>query len=62
MTPAEITPIPAADNVWTNGTGFTFSESSGILTYSAIPEPSTYAALVGASALGLTAFRRRRSH
>ncbi len=46
--------------IWTFG-DYTFSEATGILSYSAIPEPSSYAALVGMGALGLTAFRRRRS-
>lgn len=32
-----------------------------ILTLNAIPEPSTYAALVGAAALGVAAYRRRKS-
>lgn len=38
---------------------FTFTNLS--LTYNAIPEPSTYAALAGALALGFVAWRRRRS-
>ena len=42
-----------------NGSG-AFLDSSGFLTTSAIPEPSTYAALVGVTALGLAGYRRRR--
>jgi autotransporter-associated beta strand protein len=34
-------------------------DTTGLLTVSAIPEPSTYAAMLGASALGFVAFRRR---
>jgi len=33
-------------NVWTNGSGFTFTESTGVLTYS-VPEPSTFVFLIG---------------
>jgi hypothetical protein len=40
----------------------TFSlSSSGELTFTAIPEPSTYAAILGALTLGVAAYRRRRS-
>jgi hypothetical protein len=35
--------------------------SSGELTFTAIPEPSTYAAILGALTLGVVAIRRRRS-
>ncbi|MFA6289193.1 MAG: autotransporter-associated beta strand repeat-containing protein [Opitutaceae bacterium] len=50
----------------TNGSGlnFTFSASgvnAGILLVSAIPEPSTYAAIFGAVALVGVVYRRRRS-
>jgi autotransporter-associated beta strand protein len=45
--------------IWTNGNGFSFSESSGILSYSAVPEPSTYALFGGAGALLLACARRR---
>jgi autotransporter-associated beta strand protein len=48
-------------NVWTNGSGYSFSESTGILTYTAVPEPSTYALLGGVASLLLAAFRRRRT-
>lgn len=41
--------------------GYTASlDSSGFVTFSAIPEPSTYAMFAGASTLALAAFRRRR--
>ncbi len=49
----------------TNGT-FSIAQGSGgdndklYLTYSAVPEPSTYTALAGLGALGLVATRRRR--
>lgn len=46
-------------NVWTNGSGFTFTESTGLLTY-AVPEPSTGLFLLG-GAVGLLAFGGRRS-
>jgi len=50
--------------VWTGSTGgynFTFSEFTGDLSVSAIPEPAAYAALTGALFLGMAALRRRRS-
>jgi autotransporter-associated beta strand protein len=46
-------------NVWTNGSGFTFDESTGLLTY-AVPEPSTGLFLLG-GVVGLFAFGSRRS-
>ncbi len=42
------------------GAGIVGSVDSFTLTQSSIPEPSTYAALIGASVLGLAAWRRRR--
>jgi len=48
---------------WTltsGGYDLTFSESLGTLTVTAVPEPSTYAAIFGALALAGTAFSRRR--
>lgn len=46
-----------------NGNSFTFNNSTGDLsvTISAIPEPSTYAILAGASMLGLAVCRRRKT-
>ena len=41
------------------GASRTINYSTDILNTSAVPEPSTYAALVGAMALGLTVMRRR---
>lgn len=51
-----------ADIVFASG-GYagSFNALDGVLTISAIPEPSTYAALAGALALGLATWRRRRS-
>ena len=49
----------AQENVWTNG-GFTFDTTSGLLTYAAIPEPASFAALAGAGLLGLALMRRQR--
>lgn len=46
--------------VWTLG-NYSFSEATGILTYAAVPEPSSFAALAGLGALLITASRRRRS-
>lgn len=55
-----------SSGVWTLTTGgqsLTFTESTGTLSIaaSAIPEPSTYAALAGAASLALVAYRRRRA-
>ncbi|CAM3045385.1 PEP-CTERM sorting domain-containing protein [Rariglobus hedericola] len=47
------------DNIWTNGAGLSFSESTGILSYSAIPEPSSYALFAGMIVLAVIGFRRR---
>jgi MYXO-CTERM domain-containing protein len=54
--------------VWSSGVhngntqGFIMEFSAGYLdSVSAIPKPSTYATLAGAAALGLAAWRRRRS-
>ncbi len=52
-----------ADNgdVWTSNDGlWAFSELDGSLTLSNIPEPSAYAMMCGALALGAVALRRRR--
>ena len=51
--------------VWTGSNGgfdFSFSQATGDLTISAsaIPEPSAFAALIGAAGLGTAALRRRR--
>ncbi len=50
------------DGVWTLDSGqqtLTFDQTTGDLSITAVPEPSTYAALLGAAALGLAAWRRR---
>jgi hypothetical protein len=46
----------------TNGGAFSFTQTGNdiYLTYTAIPEPSTYAVLAGFATLGLAAYRRRR--
>ena len=45
-----------------SGYDFSFAQSTGILTAtSAIPEPATYAALVGLGILGLAIYRRRQA-
>lgn len=52
-------------NVWTNGSGFTFSEATGVLSYMAtaspVPEPATAGLLAGLAALLLANGRRRRA-
>ena len=45
----------------TGGIGSTLTVSLNNLAVSAIPEPSTFAALFGAAALGMAACRRRRT-
>ncbi|MFH1500102.1 MAG: PEP-CTERM sorting domain-containing protein, partial [Verrucomicrobiota bacterium] len=49
-------------NVWTNGSGLSFDESTGILSYTAaaIPEPSAAALLAAAAGLLVAGGRRRR--
>lgn len=50
------------DGVWTLDSGLqtlTFDQTTGDLFITGVPEPSTYAALLGAAALGLAAWRRR---
>lgn len=49
-----------SNDVWTNGAGLTFSEATGILSYSAIPEPSAFALLGGVAGLCVVGLRRRR--
>lgn len=45
--------------VWTFGQ-YTFTEATGLLTYTAIPEPSAFAFLAGMTLLGFTVLRRQR--
>jgi len=52
--------------VWTGSTldgtvNYSFSQANGILSVSAIPEPSTYAALAGLGILGFAIYRRRKT-
>ena len=51
-------------DTWTGenigGYNFSFSEVSGILSVSAVPEPSAWATLAGAAVLAGAALRRRR--
>ena len=56
LTGLQLTSIRFADY----GNVFGQIDSSGFITPSAIPEPSTYAAIFGAAALGFAAWRRRR--
>lgn len=55
-----ITGFTETANVWTNGSGFTFTESTGVLSY-AVPEPTTSLFLIG-GALCFLAFGSRRSN
>jgi hypothetical protein len=50
--------VPGSGNA--QDLGYFTLASNGGLTFTAIPEPSAYAALLGAAALGLVAIRRRR--
>src|SRR5690606_9796739 len=51
----------AEDGIWTFG-DYTFTQSTGLLTYgAAIPEPSAAAVFAGLGVLGLVATRRRRA-
>ncbi|GHC05777.1 hypothetical protein [Cerasicoccus arenae] len=45
-------------NIWTNGSGFAFSETTGILSYTSVPEASTYALILGIAAFGLIVRRK----
>lgn len=55
-----VTGFSQDNNLWTNGSGFSFDESTGLLSYNAIPEPATAALLGGLAAIGLVGTRRRR--
>ncbi len=49
--------------IWNGVSGafaFSFDETSGVLSVSAVPEPSAFAALAGLTVLGVVASRRRR--
>jgi autotransporter-associated beta strand protein len=56
-----ITGFTQVNDVWTNGAGLTFTESTGILSFSgsSVPEPSTFALLGGLATLAFAAARRR---
>ena len=50
--------------VWNGSSGaftFAFNEADGVLTVTAVPEPSAFAALAGLLGLGFAACRRRRA-
>lgn len=53
-----ITDFTQAGDIWTNG-GFSYNELTGVLSYSAVPEPSTYALLGGFTTLLFAVGRRR---
>jgi autotransporter-associated beta strand protein len=55
--------LSASSGVWSGTYGassYSFSELTGDLTVSAVPEPSTWAAIAGLAGLGFAASRRRR--
>ncbi len=53
--------VEVTDDLENPLSGITVASTGDWLTTSAIPEPSTYAAVAGLAALGLAAWRRRRS-
>jgi len=58
--------LAGLSGVWTGnnlaGTfGYSFAESNGIFTVTAIPEPSAFAALAGFGVIGIALYRRRRA-
>ena len=64
VTPTSIGALTLSSGVWSgtySGVEYSFSQSTGDLTVSVIPEPSTWAALAGMIGLGFAATRRRRS-
>lgn len=56
----DFTEVVPNSGIWVFG-DYSFSEATGYLTYTAVPEPSAFAALAGLGVLGLVATRRRRS-
>lgn len=47
-------------DIWTSNDGlWSFSEATGVLTATAVPEPAVFASILGAAALAGAAFRRR---
>lgn len=55
-------PIFVGPSAWQASAGNVAFDNLTYYSASAVPEPSTYAALVGAAALGAAAWRRRRSN
>lgn len=53
--------MPADGNTFTAGASLPSTVQSADYTFAAVPEPSTYAMMLGALALGFVAYRRRRS-
>jgi len=54
-------PLYVGPSAWQASAGNVSFDNLTYFSASAIPEPSTYAALLGVSALGLTTWRRRRA-
>lgn len=55
-----VTGFTRSGTVWSDGNGFSFDTSTGVLSYSAVPEPSTYALFAALAGLLVAVKRRKR--